>query len=140
MPEKRRARGCGRRCTRCWENNLIHGNKLKLKQHPKKRMDDTSSDEDEPEIVENYFNTHLTSKEFTLEYHNYCQLRAGNAVFSYTSANLDEIYHNYCKWLSDKEKTTIKKKDFIKLLRYKFPNNKINSKTKNCNLYFSPYE
>ena len=102
MPEKRRARGCGRRCTRCWENNLIHGNKLKLKQHPKKRMDDTSSDEDEPEIVENYFNTHLTSKEFTLEYHNYCQLRAGNAVFSYTSANLDEIYHNYCKWLSDK--------------------------------------
>lgn len=26
MPEKRRARGCGPSCPRCWLNNLKHGN------------------------------------------------------------------------------------------------------------------
>lgn len=26
MPEKRRHRGCGKSCIRCWTNNLIHNN------------------------------------------------------------------------------------------------------------------
>ena len=38
MPEKRRVRGCGKSCTRCWANNLKHGNKLKKKQFPKQNV------------------------------------------------------------------------------------------------------
>ena len=35
MPERRRVRGCGKECIRCWQNNLKHGSRRRLTQKEK---------------------------------------------------------------------------------------------------------
>lgn len=42
MPDKRYSKGCGKKCIRCWENRLNHGNKLKKKKYPKLFEEPTS--------------------------------------------------------------------------------------------------
>ncbi len=112
MPEKRRVRGCGKSCTRCWANNLKHGNKLKKKNFPKQNCGTYFIEEEEKEKEEE------KSKSFFDEWFDiYVTIPRTYAKATYIPLNI--IFDHYRNWLSETKK--IHTNDIVEF-RKKMPN------------------
>ena len=101
MPEKRRVKGCGKSCIRCWANNLKHGNKLKKKQFPKQNVWYTKSELNDDSKKENIIVYEFSNiKEYIDNYIviDPYQFKIVNKI------NLNIVYDDYKYWLSKNKK------------------------------------
>jgi hypothetical protein len=114
MPEKRRCRGCGKNCIRCWRNNLKHGNKLKIKKFKKQNVWYKINEWD---IEDNKNDRSICNFTNIEEYFNNKIIIENNLIFlnDINKIKMDLLLENYNYWLSDTKKIKpIKKKTFLK--------------------------
>jgi len=142
MPDKRYVKGCGKGCTRCWYNRLIHGSKLKKKMFPKHfEIDNEENEENE----EKKYNSDM--EEFIDKYIicNYTHERMAeiddDQEINYKLYNEDLIEDtvlSYNAWLIAEKYiiNQIKQKDLIRLMKTAIRNAHFNTCLNKYNEYY----
>ena len=141
MPDKRYAKGCGKKCIKCWLNRLNHGSKLKIKRFPKAyNMENYNIKIDTEENVE--YKTLM--EEFHDKYIDCCKnkenmIKVEKGYFGKAKDHNDNLFFQttdaYNDWLYREWRITkkLKSKDLIKTISEACKTADINSK---ASLYY----